>query len=280
MRVYISTDIEGITGVVGWSQCGGPNRDTFDFAFARRMYAHDVNAAIRGARAAGAGEVLVKDSHSFGRNLLIEDLDPGAELLSGYSGMPDGMMEGIDGDFDAAVLVGYHAMAGTDAGVMEHALVGGLHRFWLNGKEAGEIEVSAACAAEYGVPLVAVTSDDAGCEEATRAIAGVKTFSTKTGMGKFLAKLKHPSVTGSGIEETVRAAVSARAEIPPHRIDGEVTMRVQFRTTPEAEVPAILPGVRRIDGYTIQWSGSSFAEANRIAQSVYNLSMLGRRLDN
>src|SRR5437016_11887453 len=111
MRVYISGDIEGITGIVSWSQCGRPNKDHYDWDFARRMYSHDINAAIRGARAAGATTVVVKDSHNTGKNLLIEDLEPGTELISGYGAGLDGMMEGINSSFDAMMLVGYHAMA-------------------------------------------------------------------------------------------------------------------------------------------------------------------------
>jgi len=163
MRVYISVDIEGITGLVSWSQCSRPDGKSFDYAFARRMMSHDLNAAIRGARRAGATEIVIKDSHGNSKNLLIEDLEPGVELISGHGAGRDGMMQGINATFDAALLVGYHARAGALGGIMEHTITGGIHRIIINGQEIGEIGLSAAAAGQYGVPLLAVTSDLAGC---------------------------------------------------------------------------------------------------------------------
>jgi D-amino peptidase len=92
MQVFISADIEGVTGIVSWSQAEGPGASSFDWAFARRMYTHDVNAAIRGAKAAGAKRVVVKDSHGLCKNLLIDELEPGTELISGFGATPHGMM--------------------------------------------------------------------------------------------------------------------------------------------------------------------------------------------
>src|SRR5687768_10694745 len=150
MKVYISADIEGITGLVSWSQCSRPDGSSYDFPFARRMMSHDVNAAIRGARRAGATEVVVKDSHGNSKNLLIEDLEPDVKLISGHGSGIDGMMQGIDESFDAAMLVGYHAMACTTAGIMEHTITGGVHRMKVNGELCGEIGLSAAVAGRYG----------------------------------------------------------------------------------------------------------------------------------
>src|SRR5687768_14334167 len=99
MKVYISADIEGITGLVSWSQCSRPDGSSYDYQFARRMMTHDVNAAVRGARAAGATEVVIKDSHGNSKNLLIDGLEPGVQLVSGHGSGTDGMMEGIDDTF-------------------------------------------------------------------------------------------------------------------------------------------------------------------------------------
>src|SRR2546423_11223673 len=104
MRIFISGDIEGITGIVSWSQCGKPSSDNYDFPFARRMYTHDINAAIRGAKTGGATQVVVNDGHHTGKNLLIDELEGGTELISGYGSGIDGMMDGVDVRFDAAML--------------------------------------------------------------------------------------------------------------------------------------------------------------------------------
>lgn len=277
MRVFISGDIEGITGVVSWSQAEGPTSEAYDFAFARQMYTHDLNAAIRGAREAGATKVVVKDSHSWCKNILVADLEPDVELISGYGRMPHGMMEGIQEGFDAAVLIGYHAMAGH-RGLMAHALVGGLHRFWINGAEAGEIAFSAGLAGGYGVPLVAVTSDDAGCEEAEKTLGGVKTFAVKAAMGSFITRLKHPSVTGPGIESMVAEAVSGAAQVKPYQFSGPVTMRIQFQNANLAELPPLIDGVSIVDPYTLEWTGTDFLAAAQRAVSVFEFSRAGRTL--
>ena len=93
MKVYISADIEGITGLVSWSHCGRGDSQRWDFPFARRMMTHDVNAAIRGAKAAGASEIVIKDSHGNSKNLLIDELEPGVRLVSGHGSGIDGMMQ-------------------------------------------------------------------------------------------------------------------------------------------------------------------------------------------
>lgn len=294
MKVYISGDIEGITGIVSWSQAEGPTSDAYDFGFARRMYTHDINAAIRGARAAGAKRIVVKDSHGWCKNLLIDELEPGVELISGYGAMPCGMMEGIDGvthdvaqdaslgspaaRFDAAVLIGYHAMAGKP-GLMSHALVGGLHRFWINGQEAGEIAYSAATAGAYGTPVVAVTSDDQGCAEASALNIGIQTYAVKRAMGHFMTRLKHPSETGPGIEKAVKEGVATSKNVRPYRIEGKVSMKLQFQHANLAELAAMVPGVQKLDPYTLEWEGKDFLSAAALAQMVFDASRAGRVLE-
>lgn len=276
MRVYISTDIEGVTGLVSWSQCGKPLSQHYDWKFAREMYTHDVNAAIRGARAAGATEVVVKDSHNTNKNLLISELEPGTELISGYGAGMNGMMEGIDESFDAAMLVGYHAMAGTAGGLLEHALAGGLHRFWINGEEAGEIAASAGVAGAYGVPLVFISSDQAGCDEAKALLPSIGTYSTKQGLGKVMAHLKHPSVTGPGIEAAARDAVRGAKEMKPLVYKGPVTMRAEFHTSDQTDMVASLLNVRRLDGYSVEFGCPTFLEAHSMAYNVFQMSARGR----
>src|SRR5262245_32173448 len=109
MDVFISADIEGITGIVSPAQCAGAGSADFDWQFARQMYTHDVNAAIRGARKAGAKRIVVKDAHGNSKNLLLTDLEKGVELISGHGSGLQGMMEGLDGSFGAVMLVGYHS---------------------------------------------------------------------------------------------------------------------------------------------------------------------------
>lgn len=273
MNVFISTDIEGITGIVSWDASGGPDGSHYDWPFARRMYNHDINAAIRGARAAGAKRVVVKDSHGSCRNLLVDELEPGTELISGWPGASGMyMVQGIEADrFDALFLIGYHAMAGTERAVLEHALSGTVHRFWMNGEEVGEMAVSAALAGELGVPTVLVTSDDAGCREADAQIPGVQTYVTKTAMARFTAQLKHPSETGPGIEAAAKKALAGLGSRKALAVTTPVSMRAQFKEVHVADLAASLDYAVRLDAYTVEVIGDTVRQAHSRICNVFSL---------
>jgi len=276
MKVFISVDIEGATGIASFSQCGRADGQHYDYPFARRMLTGDVNAAIRGARAAGATEVVVKDAHGNCKNLLVDELESGTQLISGFYPRNDYMMDGLDESFGAAMLVGYHAMAGALHGMMEHALSGGVHRFWINGELAGEIAVSAALAGSYGVPLVLVTSDQAGCDEALAAVPGVRIYATKEGYGRFMGRMLHPSETWPAIEEGSRLAVGAAGDIEPLVIKGPVSLRAEFRTSEEADYASILPESTRLDAYTIELIRPTLRLSHSVMLAVFQLAMRGR----
>jgi D-amino peptidase len=274
MKVFISADIEGCTGIVSFSQCGGPSGDHYDFAFARRMMTHDVNAAIRGAKAAGSKEIVVKDGHAACKNLLIDELEPGTELISGAGSGKYGMMDGIDSSFDAAMLIGYHAMAGTPEALLEHALVGGLHRFWINGVTSGEIAANAAVAGYFGVPVVMVSSDEAGTLEAARL--GSATYPTKSAVGKFMGRVKHPSETGPGIERAAKDGCMRAKSVKPYQVSPPVTMRAEFHKVEEVDMVVTLEGLERVDGYTVEWTRPDYLAAHAFAYNVFSMSIRGR----
>ncbi|HVT11312.1 MAG TPA: M55 family metallopeptidase [Fimbriimonadaceae bacterium] len=276
MKLFISVDIEGATGVASFSQCGRADGAHYDYPFARRMLTGDVNAAIRGARKAGATEVVVKDAHGNCKNLLVDELEPGTQLISGFYPRNDYMMDGLDESFDAAMLVGYHAMAGGLHGMMEHALAGGVHRFWINGDPAGEIAVSAALAGSYGVPTVLVTSDQAGCDEADETIPIVSVHATKEGFGKYMGRMRHPSETWPGIESASERAMAGAKAVTPYRIEGPVTLRSEFRTSEEVDYASMLPGSTRLDAYTIELTRPTFRQAHSAMLTVFQLAARGR----
>lgn len=278
MNVFISADIEGITGLVSWIQAGRPSSDHYDWAFARRMMKHDVNAAIRGARSAGATRIVVKDSHGTSRNLLIDELETGVELISGTNPHPNGMMTGLDDSFDCAMLVGYHSMAGTEAGVMEHTISGAVHRFWINGYPAGEIAMSAATAGQFGVPLVFVSSDDKGCAEAAGLIPGLTTAVVKYGMGRYISRLLHPSETGPLIEDAAMRAVLGRNNVSPWSPTSPVTVRIEHNATEQTDAAALLPGWARLDAYTVEFTAETWEAAHRATRRAMELGSLSARL--
>ncbi len=277
MRVYISADIEGTTGLVSWAQCGRPNSQHYDFPFARRMMTHDVNAAIRGAKAAGATHICVKDSHGNSKNLLVDELESGIELVTGHGSGFDGMMEGLDESFDAALLIGYHAMAGTLGGIMEHTITGGIHRMWINGVESGEIALSAAVAGRYGVPIAFVSSDLAGTREASGLLPWCGTVAVKEGSGRYMGKTLHPEETGAMIWRGVEDALGGLSAMKLWTVSGPATIRVEFNRAEEADWVGRAPGVDRLDGYTCEGSAATYAEAHRAFWMMIGLSGAGSR---
>ena len=280
MKVFISADIEGVTGLVAWSQCGRPNSDHFDYRWARERMTADVNAAIRGARRAGATEVVVKDSHGNSKNLLIDQLEPGTRLISGHGSAHGGMMVGVDRSFACAMLIGYHAMAGTQAGVMEHTVTGFVHRMTINGMPAGEIALSAGVAGCYDVPIVTVSSDTAGCAEAAALLQGVKTAAVKTGYGRYMANCLHPSETGALIEEAAFAGVNTASALDPWLPEPPISIRIELNRSEEADIVASrLPFVNRIDAYTVEVASDSYAAAHQMAWAVFSLGSIGRNAD-
>src|SRR5207245_10166930 len=166
MRVYTSVEMEGIAGVVHESQTD-PTTPAFaaEYGRLRRLMTAEANAAVEGAVAAGATRVLVNDSHWFMRNLLAEELHQAAELVSGDP-KPRSMVQDIDGGFDAALFIGYHARAGTRNATLDHTYADRIHDVRLNGKPVRALGINAAFAPVHGVPVALVRGDDAPADEA------------------------------------------------------------------------------------------------------------------
>jgi D-amino peptidase len=207
VRVYISADMEGISGLV---DAGDVQPDGIDYERGRMMMTEDVNAAVHGAVSAGAASVVVNDAHGPNRNLLPDRLHSAAQLVRGRP-KPMGMLEGLDSSHDAAVLVGYHSRAGT-LGVMSHSFMGHeIEDMWLDDRPAGEIGVIHATAAALGVPVVVLTGDDTACAEMNQWDPAVTTVTVKQARDRFAAELAPVSDARSRIERTVSAALRTAA---------------------------------------------------------------------
>ncbi|MFH8339091.1 M55 family metallopeptidase [Streptomyces sp. AM6-12] len=250
MRVYVSADMEGITGLVDADDVQPGGRD---YERGRSMMAEDVNAAVRGALAAGARDVLVNDAHGPMRNLRPDDLHPAARLVRGKP-KPMGMLEGLAEDYDAMVCVGYHARAGVP-GVLSHSFMGHeIEDMWLDGRPVGEIGLAHATAAALGVPVVALTGDDAACAEMTEWDPSVAAVPVKYAHDRFAAELRPAAEAHKAIEGTVAAALTP---LPPRPAPAaaEVTLTVRWQSTAVATTLLGLTGVTADDGRTIRVSG-------------------------
>ncbi|TDD17086.1 peptidase M55, partial [Kribbella turkmenica] len=210
MKVYLSVDMEGITGLVDAEDVQPPGRD---YERGRVLMTEDTNAAIRGACDAGATAVLVNDAHGPMRNLLPDLLDPRATLIKGRP-KPMGMLEGLTGEYDAALCIGYHARAGV-LGVLSHSFMGHeIEDIWLDDQVTGEIGLFHAAAYAYGVPVALLTGDDTACAEMTAWDPAVATVTVKHAKDRFAAQLVPVAEARAAIESTALKALQNLRTVP------------------------------------------------------------------
>jgi D-amino peptidase len=257
MKVFISADIEGVSGVVDRDDAVVGARE---YERARRLMTADVNAAIAGAYEGGATQVLVNDAHSKMRNLIVEDLDPRAEVIQGV--VKRGcMMEGLDESFAAVFFVGYHSRAGNPFGVMNHTMWSrGFQNLFLNGAPVGEIGVNAAYAGQFGVPVALVTGDQTAVQEAQELLGPLASAVTKQALGRFTARLLAPSKAQELTRQAARDALARLADFQPYVLPKPVTMGIEFTSSAMADVCSWIPTVRKISPRNIEFSFADWRE--------------------
>lgn len=244
MKVLISADAEGITGIFKKSQVtpGRPDYNQF-----RSLMAHDVNAAIEGAFEGGATEVVVNDSHNYDDNLLLIDLDPRASLMSGTD-KPLIMAEGLDQGVDALMLVGYHSRKGAK-GVISHTYYYPIVlEAAVNGVPFGEAEFVACMAGYYGIPTVLITGDDCVTSYAEQQIPGIRTAVVKKVIGNGSAQLFHPQTTKELIRTAAKEAVSGYRSIVPMKMEGPMTLTITFAAATQAAHACKVLGFTLLEG--------------------------------
>ena len=240
MKIFLSSDMEGTAGVVDWEQCRG---DGLEAVAGRRLLLAEVNAAIEGAVAGGATEVVVNDSHSTMRNLPPEALAAQASYISG-SFKPLYMMQGLDDSFDAVLFVSYHGSVGAPSGLSHTYNPRAVVEARLDGVVTGEAGINALVAAHYGVPVVLVTGDRCACQETAVLIPDVHTAVVKEPVSRAAAHSLHPDRACALIREAAERAVqgAATAALPPL---GQAVLEVSVRTTDIAEAATWVRGVER-----------------------------------
>ncbi|MBN1682801.1 M55 family metallopeptidase [Candidatus Bathyarchaeota archaeon] len=239
--------MEGITGVVDGSQTGG---DTSEYNYYRKMMAGDLNAAIDAALDFGVKEIIVSDAHGGMRNLQPEDVNEAAYLIRG-SPKPNSMMEGIEEGFDAALYVGYHAMAGAEKAVLSHTISGSaVNGIFINGRETGEFGLNAALAGWYDVPSVFISGDEAVAYEAQNFVPEISTAIVKWAVGRLSAKCLHPKKARKVIYDNVKEALGKVNKIEPFWVNAPVEVRVIWSTPTMADAVSILPYMDRVNGFS------------------------------
>ncbi len=272
MRVLISADMEGVTGVT----CPDDVRPgSARWEYFRAMLTGDVNAAVAGFFAAGADEVIVNEAHANKRNLLIADLDPRAVAIIGTH-KPFSMMEGIDSGVDAVAFIGYHAGAGVQ-GVLSHTYIGTtLLGVTINGTPASEGMMNALLAAEFGVPVVLVTGDDLTCGDAARWAPLARRVAVKRCVDRYTAICLPPARTAELIEQAAStglaglagAAGTGEPAARPARPDGPFSYEVTFDATQAVAACTAIPGVEQTGLRSVRFTLPTMAKAIRCFRVV------------
>ncbi len=274
MRVYISSDIEGVAGVVDWGHSlpGGP-----EYGRARRLMTAEVNAAAVAAFAAGAEDVLVNDSHGPMNNIVIEELDERIELVTGRPKTLT-MVHGVDDGFDLAMFLGYHAKAGTAGGVLEHSYAGiCVFDITVNGRSYGEFGLNTMLAGFHGVPVVLASGDQKLAAEVAEVNPHTETVVVKQAVSRTAARSLTPRAAQGRIAEAVTRVLAQgpdgwrRALLPPP--SGELTLDLTFLHTYQADAAAEVPELERIDGRTVRVVGSDYQRVYDVMRLLIGLAV-------
>jgi D-amino peptidase len=257
-KVFISADMEGISGISGSDQLSATGAE---YGRSRKMMADDVNAAIRGARRGGATDILVNDSHGSMRNLRLED-------LVSHSFKRSGMMEGLDASFDAVIFIGYHAKAGNPEGLFAHTGSGVVRDVRVNGRSLGEGGLNTMVAASYGVPVVLVTGDDVAVKQVAEVATTAKLVAVKRAINPRAVELRPFAAVHKEIEEAAYEGVRSAKKFAPVR-DASYKVEIQFQDVAIPEVAQNLPTMSRPAPDTIAFTADSMSRAYTLIRLLY-----------
>ena len=257
MRIFIAVDMEGISGICLPEQVDRSNPLHQE---ARRYMLWDTNACVEGCFEGGASHVAVWDAHSTGHNMPWDQADPRAELWQGSG--DEARLQDI-GEYDALILLGYHARAGTQKAILDHTISAkGWQNCWINGRLAGEFAIDAGIAGDAGVPTIMTSGDDKLCREAREWVPNIHAAQVKTARSMFGARFLGKDAAHKLIRETAARACRERKKIKP--LVHKKPVRLRLELVERQRVPnlhAALPHLKQIDGRTYEVTGATVAEA-------------------
>ncbi len=219
----------------------------------------EANAAIEGALAAGATEVVVRDSHGSARNILPNDLNRNAKLLRNWSGGPKSMMEGIDASYDAVIFIGYHAKAGTVDALLEHTMSGRITDVSINGVSLPEAGMNALMAGVHDVPVVFAAGDEALCKQVKTLFGNVETVAVKEGIGGAALNL-HPEVSQEKIRAGVEKALRNSSSYKPYKMTPPYTLVLKLKDEEATYIAALYPGVERTGDWELTYTSDDIMD--------------------
>jgi D-amino peptidase len=269
-KIFISVDMEGITGVVQPAQLGP---DGFEYQRAREWMTGEVNAAIAGIRAAGPAEIVVCDSHGNGQSVLIDQLPDDVRIVRGFP-RPMEMMQGIDESFAAAVFVGYHASEFTANAVRGHTISSArLLGVKLNGAEVSEGIYNAALAGQFGVPVAFVSGDRLAVTQLQQVAPAAEGVIVKEPYGYHSALTVTPARGRAMIRDGLTRAMAKLGSLQPYKLTAPIALEVGFKLTLDAERAAFVPGLSRSDAHSVKGTFRDMTEITRLLQVLTSLEL-------
>ena len=266
-KIFISVDMEGIGGVGTGAMASNGGKD---YGTARQLLTDEVNVVVEAIFAAERGaEILVNDSHGDHQNARHPQLAPRVTDLKGSS-KPRRMVQGLDASFDGVIFLGYHAMAGDPDGFLAHTGSGSVKGLWLNDVEVGEGGMNAAFAGGHGVPVILAAGDSAAAAELS-ALLDTETVTTKTAETPASARLVHPERVHQRLRAGTAAALRrlAAGGYEPLDLGTPVRIRMRFASTTHVDVLMSIPGMSKVDGFTVAYTATDADEAYRLIRLMY-----------
>lgn len=265
MKVLISVDMEGLQGITFGTQVLSGE---IGYSTGKDIMIQSTNATIEGAFDGGANAVEVVDAHDGNRNLEISLLDWRATLTLGWP-KELSMVHGVEKS-DLLFLLGYHSKAGTTNGVLSHTYSLNVHRLFINGEEVGEVYLSTMVANHFGVPVTMLAGDEASIKEGEGFLDDCELVTLKSGYSRYSAR-SHSMVKSLEIlKKGANSAMQRKGKLL--NLKTPVKVEVEFKNPAMADNCLMMPGIKRIDGYTVEIEAKNAIEAYNLFRILVSLS--------
>ncbi|HEX2925019.1 MAG TPA: M55 family metallopeptidase [Ruminiclostridium sp.] len=265
MKIFISADIEGTTGIAHWDETC-PGNGLYQH-FADQM-TREVNAACEAAIAAGAEDILVKDAHDSARNIDPSKLPQMVRIMRGWTRNPFIMMAGLDSSFDGVAFTGYHSASGSNGNPMAHTMSAAYEYISINGEYVSEFVMNAYTASYFGVPVYFLSGDKNLCEEALKLNPNIKTVAVSEGLGNSSTSI-HPDLAVARIKSTFTEALKDDRSKYIIKLPGSFKAEIRFREHFYAYRGGFYPGAVQTGPKSVSFESSDYLDVLKFFMFVF-----------
>lgn len=261
MKLFISVDIEGVTGSTSWSETEKSNGD---YGFFAQQMTDEVNAVCKGALRMGFREILVKDAHETGRNIVFNELPKEVKIVRAWSGHPFSMVQGLDESFDAAIFVGYHSPSGSNKNPLAHTMTAsGINYLKINGEYASEFLLHGYAASLMGVPVVMVTGDKGLCDDIKGINEDITTVAVKEGIGNSTISI-HPELAVEIIKDEAEKALKGDVKSCILELPKDFEVEISYKEHASAYKSSFYPGAEQLSAHVIRYKSDNYFDVLRM----------------